>query len=50
MVEEPVTAMTERLTIFADKAIEKADMTMKLQKTFAQHVQIQEAVSTATTA
>ena len=50
MVEEAVTAMTERLTTFADKAIEKADMKMKLQKTFTQHVQVQEAVSTATTA
>ena len=41
MVEEEVT---ERLTTFVDKAIEKTDMEMKLSKTFSQHVQVQDKV------
>ena len=38
MLNIDVEGMTKRLTKFADKAIEKADMQVKLQKTFSQMV------------
>ena len=49
MVKEEVTAMTERLTNFADKAVEKAGGHEKeLAKTFTQHVRVQEKVRATT--
>ena len=41
MSEGTVTEMSKRLTQFADKAMEKADMKMKMSKTFSQIVQTQ---------
>ena len=48
MCDTAVESMTTRLTNFADGALEKADMKVKLKKTFSQHLQELQAVSAAT--
>ena len=50
MSEGTVTEMSKRLTQFADKAMEKADMKMKMSKTFSQIVQTQKKMAAATEA
>ena len=42
MAEERIEEMTTRLTTLADKSAEDADMTVRLDKTYTQHVQAQE--------
>ena len=49
MCEEAVDNMSIRLTNFADAALEKADMKVKLAKTFSQHIQELQKVEAATT-
>ena len=48
MCEMAVEDMTKRLTEFADAAAQEADMTVKLVKTYSQHLQQQEKVRRAT--
>ena len=48
MCDETVENMSTRLTNFADAVQVKADMSVKLAKTFSQHVQPLQRVSTAT--
>ena len=48
MCEEAVEEMSIRLTSFADAAMAKADMRVKLTKTFSQHVQPLQKVAAAT--
>lgn len=48
MTEYNTERMTQRLTEFADAAMNQADMKAKLSKTFSQIVQQQEAVDAAT--
>ena len=49
LMEKGTRTMTERLTTFADECRIRADMKVKLAKTFSQIVQQQDAVDTATT-
>ena len=48
MCEEAVEEMTARLTGFADAALTKTDMCVKLSKTYNQHLQPLQQVSAAT--
>ena len=48
MCAETEEEMTARLTSFADAALVKADMRVKLTKTFNQHLQQLQQVSAAT--
>ena len=50
MTERSTGQMTVRLSEFADAALNKADMKVKLSKTFSQIVQQQEAVDSITAA
>ena len=50
MAAEIVQDMTNRLTKFADNAMQRADMQVKLAKTFTHHVGTQEATTPATAA
>ena len=43
LTEERIENMTTRLTTLADKSLEEADMKIRMDKTYTQHVRIQEA-------
>lgn len=48
MCEEAVQTMTQWITEFTNAALVEADMRMKMTKTYSQHIQQQEKVSTTT--
>ena len=43
LTEERIEEMTVRLTTLADKSLQEADMKIRMDKTYSQHVKIQEA-------